>query len=52
VIGNFLDDGKTFSKAPMNLHDFKEIIKNLLGPLYKPARDYVFGPFYGVISGL
>jgi sterol desaturase/sphingolipid hydroxylase (fatty acid hydroxylase superfamily) len=23
-----------------------------LGPFYKPARDYVFGPFYGVISGL
>src|SRR5262249_48338173 len=52
AIGNFLYDGKTFSKEPMNLPDLKEIIKTLFGPFYKPVRDYVFGPFYGVISGL
>src|SRR5215467_14232579 len=36
----------------MNSHDLKEIIKTLFGPFYKPVRDYVFGPFYGVISTL
>jgi sterol desaturase/sphingolipid hydroxylase (fatty acid hydroxylase superfamily) len=36
----------------MNLPDLKEALKTLFGPFYKLVRDYVFGPFYGVISGL
>jgi len=36
----------------MDLSDFKETLKTLFGSFYKPVRDYVFGPFYGLISGL
>ncbi|MBO0726036.1 MAG: hypothetical protein J2P52_10585, partial [Blastocatellia bacterium] len=36
----------------MNSPGFKETIKTLFGPFYNPVRDYVFGPFYGVLSGL
>src|SRR5262245_886070 len=35
----------------MDLSDFKETLKTLFGSFYKPIRDYVIGPFYGVISG-
>src|SRR5215510_9067530 len=47
----FLKGTLKFRRLIMDLSDFKETLKTLFGSFYKPIRDYVIGPFYGVISG-
>jgi len=31
--------------------DLKQLLRDWFGPLYKPVRDYVYGPAGGIITG-